>query len=87
MQNINSKVFIDSLLLINTNLSSYKIGSNRKDRAQLEFKGSTRIFNNISGNINQVRSNNEYYQTIDFNTKLFSGSIHPVIDYKNEYSD
>ena len=87
MQIINSKVFIDSLLLINTNLSSYKIGSNRKDRAQLEFKGSTRFFNNISGNINQVRSNNEYYQTIDFNTKLFSGSIHPVIDYKNEYSD
>jgi len=87
MQNFNSTFSIDSLLLVNTNLSRYTIGSNRKERVQLDFKGSTNFFNKISGKINQVHSNNEYYQTIDFNTKLFSGSIHPVIDYKNEYSD
>ena len=87
MQNFNSTFSIDSLLLVNTNLSRYTIGSKMKDRVQLDFKGSTNFFNKISGKINQVYSDNEYYQTVDFNTKLFSGSIHPVIDYKNEYSD
>ena len=87
MQNFISTFSIDSLLLVNANLSRYKIGSKMKERTQLDFKGSTNFFNKISGKINQVYSKDEYYQTIDFNTKLFSGSIHPVIDYKNEHSD
>ena len=87
MRNINSKLLIDSLLLVNTNLSTYKIGSNNKKRMQMDFKGNSSFFQNFSGKVNHVSSNNKYYQSIDFNTKLFPGMIRPVIDYKYEYSD
>ena len=87
MQNINSSVNIDSLLFFNTSLSNYKIGSYKKKRTQIDFKGKTNSIENISGKVNQVRSNNENFQTFDFNTKLLSGVIHPVINYTYESSD
>ena len=87
MKNINSTVSIDSTLLVNTNFSSYRVGSISKQRSQLDFNGKYNFLNSISGKINQVRSNNENFETLDFDVKLFSGSIHPVMNYKYEFSD
>ena len=87
MQNITSTVSIDSLLRINTMLSNYKVGSYNKDRTQIDFIGNNSFIDNISGRVNQVRSNNENFQTVYLNTKFLSGSIHPVINYVYERSD
>ena len=87
MQNITSTVSIDSLLRINTMLSNYKVGSYNKDRTQIDFIGKNSFIENISGRVNQVRSNNENFQTVYLNTKFLSGSIHPVINYVYERSD